>query len=250
MCDSKELLVGYLYDELDASGRRAFDLHLTGCGECQHELAGLRSTRVQLTSWTPPEPDLGFRIVRSPPAAPAPRAFRLSPAWGLAAAAVLVMAVAAAVANVEIRYGSEGLMVRTGWNRGAVVNSDDRASAAPAVEPVAWQAAADGIDRRLRDLEAFARSQPASVQNASASISDAEVLRRVREMLGQSETRQQRAMALRLAEMTREFDAQRRIDLAAIDSGMARLQNTNGAEVKQYRDLIQRMYRATAYQQK
>ncbi len=32
---------------------------------------------------------------------------------------------------------------------------------------------------------------------------------------------------------------------------MTRLQNTSGAEVKQYRDLIQRMYRvtATAYQQ-
>ena len=69
-------------------------------------------------------------------------------------------------------------------------------------------------------------------------------------MLGQSETRQERAVAVRIAEVTRELDAQRRIDLAAIDSGMARLQNTNGAEVKQYRDLIQRMYRATAYQQK
>jgi hypothetical protein len=53
----------------------------------------------------------------------------------------------------------------------------------------------------------------------------------------------------RLAELTRNFDTQRRVDLAAIDQGMARLQSTSGAEVKQYRDAIQRIYRAT-YQQK
>lgn len=262
MCNSKEPLVGYLYDELDADGRRAFETHLKTCAECRDELASLRSTRVHLTAWAPPEPDFGFQIVRSPAAPPVTRGFRVSPVWGLAAAAVLVVAVGAAIANVEVRYGSDGLVVRTGWNRGVRAESDVTVAAAsspaasspavavPSAESVNWQATADGIDRRLRELEAIARTQPSPVQNGSASISDVEVLRRVREMLGQSETRQQRAMAIRLAELTREVDAQRRIDLAAIDSGMARLQNTSGAEVKQYRDLIQRMYRATAYQQK
>ena len=69
-------------------------------------------------------------------------------------------------------------------------------------------------------------------------------------MVGQSETRQQRALGLRITELTREFDAQRRLDLAAIEQGMSRVQSTSGAEVRQYRDMIQRMYRATAYQQK
>lgn len=258
MCDSKEVLVGYLYDELDDSARRGFDTHLTMCPECRDELAGLRSTRMHLTAWAPPEPDFGFQIVRSPAALPVTRGFRVSPVWGFAAAAVLVMAVATAVANVEVRYGDAGLVVRTGWNRGASVEpgapvpagapaASSPAVGAPSAESVDWQ---EGIDHRLRELEAIARTQPSAGQKASTSISDVEVLRRVREMLGQSETRQERAVALRIAEVTRELDAQRRIDLAAIDSGMARLQNTNGAEVKQYRDLIQRMYRATAYQQK
>jgi len=70
------------------------------------------------------------------------------------------------------------------------------------------------------------------------------VLQRVREMLGQSEARQQRALAVRTAEITREVDAQRKLDLAAIDQGMARLQNTSGAEVKSYRDAIQRLAKA------
>jgi hypothetical protein len=75
------------------------------------------------------------------------------------------------------------------------------------------------------------------------------VLEQVRELVGQSETRQRRALAAGLQQLSRDYDAQRRVDLAAIDQGMARLQSTSGAEVKQYRDAIQRIYRAT-YQQK
>jgi anti-sigma factor RsiW len=54
MCDSKDLLVGYLYDELETSERRAFEAHLLSCGECRDELAGLRATRGQIAAWTPP----------------------------------------------------------------------------------------------------------------------------------------------------------------------------------------------------
>ena len=250
MCESKDLLVAFLYGEVDAADRRTFQTHLNSCAECREELAGLRATRGQIASWTPPEPDFGFRIVRGaagPP--PAPR-FRIAPAWGLAAAAVLVMAMAAAIANVEVRYGGDGLVVRTGWNRGGEVAAV-RGAGAPGVTPVDWNVQAAALDRRLRELETLARAQ-APVQMASATrVSDEEVLRRVRELLGKSETRQEREFGARIAELTREFDTQRKLDLASIDQGMTRLQNTSGAEVKQYRDLIQRMYRATAtaYQQ-
>jgi hypothetical protein len=88
------------------------------------------------------------------------------------------------------------------------------------------------------------------VQSASATdASDDEVAQRLRDIVNQSETRQQRLVAARLAELTRNIDAQRKLDLAVIDQGMTRLQNTSGAEVKQYRDAIQRLYRAT-YQTK
>jgi hypothetical protein len=189
------------------------------------------------------------RGAAAPP--PAPR-FRITPAWGLAAAALLVVAAGAAIANLDVRYGRDGLVVRTGWQHGADTPISAQRDDAAGLTPVDWKAQAEALDRRLRDLEQAisTRSQTSPVQNASASgMSDAEVLQRVREMLGQSETRQQRLLATRLAEITRDFDAQRRVDLAAVDQGMARLQNTSGAEVKQYRDLIQRMYRATTYQQ-
>jgi hypothetical protein len=50
--------------------------------------------------------------------------------------------------------------------------------------------------------------------------------------------------------MSQEIDARRKIDLSLIDQGFARLQNTNVAELRQSRDLMQRMYRQTAYQPK
>ena len=246
MCDSKELLVSFLYDELDPSAKGAFDIHLSTCAECRDELAELRATRGQIALWAPPEPDFGFRIVRGAAAPPAPPRFRIAPAWGLAAAALLVAAIGAAIANLDVRYGSDGLVVRTGWQHG--IDSAASAQRAAILAPVDWKAQAEALDRRLGDLEQAisTRSQTSPVQNASASgMSDAEVLQRVREMLGQSETRQQRALAARTAELTRDFDAKRKLDLVAIDQGMTRLQNTSGAEVKQYRDAIQRLYKAT-----
>ena len=42
MCDSKELLVAFLYDELDPSAKRTFEAHVASCRECRDEIAGLR----------------------------------------------------------------------------------------------------------------------------------------------------------------------------------------------------------------
>ena len=87
------------------------------------------------------------------------------------------------------------------------------------------------------------RPQSSPVQNASASdMSDAELLQRVREIVGQSETRQQRAFAARLTDLMREVDAQRRLDLATIDQGMTRLQNSSSVT----KDLVQRLAVRTA----
>jgi hypothetical protein len=69
-------------------------------------------------------------------------------------------------------------------------------------------------------------------------------------MVSRSESRQSRAMTARITELTRDIDARRKIDLALIDQGLMRLQSTSGAELRQSRDLMQRMYRATAYQPK
>jgi Putative zinc-finger len=247
MCDSNELLVSFLYDELDSTEKASFRAHLASCADCRAELAGLRSTQSHLTAWAPPEPDLGFRIIRSAPQPapmPAPR-FRMSPLWGLAAAAVLVLAAGAALANVEVQYG--GVVLRTGWNHTAPASAVNAPADQGAIAQVDWKQQAQTLDQRLRQLEASVSAQSAAVRS---NATDAEVLRRVSDMLDQSESRQQRVMATRVAQLTRDIDARRKVDLALIDQGLMRVQSTSGAEIRQSRDLMQRMYRATAYQLK
>ena len=244
MCDRQEQLIGFLYGELDPSESQAFEQHLFACADCRVELESLRTTRGQIAAWTPPDPHLDFQIVRGPvPARPAPARFRISPAWGLAAAAVLVMAIGAAIANLEIRVGSDGLVVRTGWNRTPAVDTVANGGGAQLVD---WKQQSQQLDQRMRVIEqALGDKRAGSAQNASASdMSDAEMLQRMREMLGQSETRQQRLLDARLTNMSRDFDIKRRTDLLAVDQALVRLQNTSGAEVRQWRDLAQRMGRA------
>ncbi|HXQ77913.1 MAG TPA: zf-HC2 domain-containing protein [Gemmatimonadaceae bacterium] len=242
MCESKELLVSFLYSEIDPADKRMFERHLATCSECREELAELGATRAQIGLWTPPEADLGFRIVREATPSPSSRRwFQFSPAWGLAAAAVLLLAIGAAIANLDVRYGSDGLVVRTGWNHTA---DPTAASAAANVTPVDWKTQTDQLDRRLSDLERTLSSRSSSpVQNASAAdLTDDQVLQRVREIVGQSESRQQRAFAARLADLMREVDAQRRLDLATIDQGLTRLQNSSSVT----KDLVQRLAVRTA----
>lgn len=255
MCESKELIVGYVYDELSNDERATVDRHLVGCVECRIEIEELRSTRTHLTLWAPPEPDLGFRVIRGgAAAAPAlPRRSRLVPAFAFAAAAVIVLAAAAAIAKVEVRYGSEGLMVRTGWTtvQTPEATTPSRVELAGAGTPAANQAvpasvmSADfvSLDRRLRELEAALAQAPAgSVQTASASgMSDVEILRRVREMVREAEARQQTVVTERLLEVMKDFDRQRRTDLAMIQQGLGQYQGLTNAEIAQNRDMVNQL---------
>jgi hypothetical protein len=239
MCESKELLVSFLYDEIDPVSKRNVQKHLATCVECRDELAELGATRAQIATWTPPDADLGFRIVREAES-PKRRWFQWSPAWGLAAAAVLLLAIAAAVANLDIRYGNDGLVVRTGWSHSVELAQQ---STVGSVTPVDWKAQADQLDRRLRELEQSISTRRSSAQDASTSdMSDAELLQRVRDIVGQSETRQQRAVATRLTDLIHEVDAQRRLDLATIDQRMTRLQDSSSLT----KNLVQRLAVRTA----
>jgi hypothetical protein len=239
MCERKEQLVAFIYDELEGSERRGFETHLPSCAECRAELAGLRATRGMLTSWAPPEPDFGLRIVRGAAAPPPPR-FRIAPAWALAAAAVLVMAIGAAIANIELRYGSEGLLVRTGWNRQPAPVVAATGSEAVSLTPAAlarWSDQVSVLDRRMRELESTVARESATVQAAGPRMSDAE-WRRVSDMVDQSETRQQRELALRIRQVLQDVEARRRTDLVAIQQGFGQLQGATAMEAAQHRDVM------------
>jgi anti-sigma factor RsiW len=254
MCE-KELLVGYLYDELSASEQQEFERHLTGCDECRDEVKSLRATRSYLELWRPPEPDLGFEIVRrSAPAVNASR-FSVSPIWGLAAAAVLVLAAAAAIANLELRFGSDGLVVRTGWNRGSASTSQT------AAVPVTSQQSGDAATRaevqvivdRLTELESRLSAQRAgsgqlAVSGDASRASDAEILRRVRDIVAESEKRQQSVLASRVVQAMRELEAAYRTDLVRLQQGITQNQGLRDAEVYRQREMLNQVYRLVGQQ--
>ncbi len=62
---NEQALVGYLYDECEPAERSAVEAHLATCPACERELEAMRSLRVQMGAWEPPEMALGFQIVRA-----------------------------------------------------------------------------------------------------------------------------------------------------------------------------------------
>ena len=208
MCDT-ELLLAYLYDELPASDRQAFDRHLATCAHCREEVAGLRGTRTHLASWAPPEPDLGFQVVRGATQVASPsRWWRVSPAWGLAAAALLVVAASAAIANVQVRFGGDGVVVSTGWSRGAM------SGAVPVLSSGASVTDLQRVEARLAELEGrVATPQAATLTPVGVNrMSDAEIVRLVRQAVSDSEQRQQGVLAHQILQVNRDTAAARQTD--------------------------------------
>ena len=248
MCD-KDLLVSYLYDDLADRERVAFETHLRACEACREELNALRGVRADLTSWAPPASELGFRIVRDPkvvelkPRGATWRAW-YTPAAGLAAAAVLVLAAASAIAHVEIHRGPDGLTVRTGWNTAAAQTTAALpAPVAPALReasvttaPAADAAKLAAIEARLRALESSHDSSVRAASMLSARSSDQELLRRMRDLVTVSEAKQTGELALRVSQMNREFDAQHAADMQKIQSIFARVNASVDADASMHRE--------------
>ena len=239
MCNNAEVIVGYVYGELPDAECRDFETHLARCADCRHEANELRATRGHLASWAPPEPDFGFRIIRGANApAPAPRRFAFAPAWGLAAAAVLVLAAAAAIANVEIRYDANGMVVRTGWARDAAVPQDAAAVGGAITTVSVTPAQIAALETRLRELEAAAAAREAAGETQLAlgpgpRMTESEIIRLVREIVSRSETRQQREFATQIAQVVKEVDRARQMDYAQFQQGLVRMRSTTQADVAQ-----------------
>lgn len=247
MCGNKEALVAYLYGECSAAERDALDTHLLTCLTCATELREMRGVRMTLGEWTPPETALGFRIVSEP--VPRARRFWPVPAGAQAAAAVFfVVAGAAAMANLEIRYDAAGVVVRTGWTRSDQATSRVAGSGTPAAGamPAAWRSELDAVaDQLRREFAAHERRVAAAAREdapravtvrSGGGATEADVLRRVEALIDQSEQRQQREMALRLQQLVRDVDRNRRTDLALIEQSFGLIQGQTGRALTDLRD--------------
>ena len=88
-----------------------------------------------------------------------------------------------------------------------------------------------------------------SARNASvATTADADTLKRVRSLLDESEKRQQRELALRVAEVLRDVNAQRQADLVKIDRSLGQMNNDLGVQVLQQRQSLNYLMRVNQRQ--
>ena len=249
-----EVLVAYLYDDIEPIERVAFEAHLPGCLPCRTELEALSDVRDDLAAWATPEvlagvggtaPRAALRIVNpeQPPVKTGWRTFAEAPVWLQAAAAMLVVGASLGLANLNLTYTpSSGLSVSTGWMRPAppsAAPAPAAAAAAPVAAPEPWRAEMTALEQKV--MEAV-KTELAAAQTPA---DDETLLARVRSLVQESERRQQRELALRVAEVARDSQVQRQADLVKIDRSLGLIQRSTGVEVmrtqQQLNSLAQRV---------
>src|SRR5262245_33242277 len=276
--DRDETLIAYLYDDIDAAARAAFEAHVTACAACREELDSLRGVRQRLSQWEPPKPNFNVEPIVEPVAVrPPAEVVQLRPkdaketpakkkdawlpdvpAWAQVAAAMLILGVAAGIANFDIRYDQNGLAVRTGWSKSA-----DPITVSPSKEEPARAADAtpsDGVTRaelvaleqrlrtEVRALQTDAHAATASDPQPVRAGADSDVMRRVRVMLDENDKRYQRELALRIGEVLRDVSAQRQADLVRIDRSLGAVENNLGVEVLKQRERVNYLMRVNQRQ--
>ena len=249
-CDNHDALIGYLYDEGAPVERTAVAAHLVTCTRCAAELAALRATRLDLAAWAPPDAQLGFRIVADAPpadvasdtAAPILRPTRWwsqpMPAWAQAAAAILIFATGAGLGALRSTQTPASAPV-------AALSSVTASSPAPAAGSAVSAQQLAQLEQRLR-AEMTSVGVGAGTGTATpAGTGTAPTLAEVRALIQESEQRQQRDLALRTAEVIRDFDTQRRGDLARIEQTFGQMEGNTGVQVEQQRQMLNYLLRVS-----
>jgi hypothetical protein len=105
------------------------------------------------------------------------------------------------------------------------------------VSAAPWRADLAALAQQLR-AEIHAAPPPSRAVPAASGTSDAEWQRRVRSILDESERRQERELALRVAEVLKDVNAQRQADLVKIDSSLGFIQRSTYGEQMKQREVV------------
>jgi hypothetical protein len=255
LIDRDERLVGYLYDDIDPSSRAAFEAHMASCAVCRDEVRALQGVREKLAGWTlggleSSVPAHQSAIAgRRTPTVERPTAWRHLPAWAQVAAASLFLGAAAGLANLNVHYDASGLSVRTGWMRPASAPPASSATVAAPSDSGGGVSRADlvALEQRLRGelraIQTSAHAASADTGPATRAAVDVDLVRRIRGLVGESEKRQQRELALRIGEALRDVSTQRQADLVRIDRSLGLVQNNLGVEVLKQRERVNYLMR-------
>jgi hypothetical protein len=240
-CGDPGALVTYLYNDGSPDELAAIAAHVQACETCTAELAALGDTREVLSEWSPPPTELGLTLSSSD-------------ALPVAAATIPVPSVTAAVAEVPWWRQStpvwmQAVAASMVFAAGMAIGAGRAAPAASSSVAEAGQPASAppaGVSRsELSDLEQRLRAElahlspasaPAPVQTASRADDEA-LLKRVRSLLTESEERQRSELALRTAQVLRDIEIQRKVDMATVQQDIGKIQGATGAELRQQREL-------------
>jgi hypothetical protein len=239
--DRDEAMIAYLYSDGDAT-RDAFEAHLAACARCREEVDALRGVRQQLAHWTPPS----FAVAsHQSPVASGRAWWHEIPAWAQVAAALLVLGASAGIANLDVRYDGSGLSLRTGWAPPARPTQVPAVATRPDAAP--WRADLTTLEEQLRgEMRAVPASAKSSTVNAAPG--DADLLRRMRALIDESEKRQQRELALKVGEVERDFTAARQADLRKIDYNLNGVRSDFGIVYRQQQEQQQLLQRVSQRQ--
>jgi len=238
-CGDSAALVTFQYGESDPAEREVVAAHLEVCPACTAEIDAMRATRAQLQAWTPPELGLGsgFRAPAGTGAGAAVGGAVLRPArWWQRPLPAWAQAAAAAVLFV----GGLGL-----GGAASLWLGPDAAPAGPvseaSIEPSVSPADLSALEERLR-------AEIAQVRGVLPAADETPVIDQVQDLIAQSEARQRRELALRTAEVLRDFDAQRRVDLEQVQQTVGDFQGMTGADLAEQRRLIDYLIRVSQQQ--
>lgn len=265
-CGDPEALVSYLYEEDSPAERRAAQAHLATCRACASEIEALSDSRVQLRDWAPPPAEsFDFQVTRRPlapavsaasdaeiasafstsaapanvPSANVPSANTAPwwqqpmPAWMQAVAAVAVFGAGLAVGARQAPVAPSSAAMSVAVTPSAAQAAGATGGQAVPVSSVELAKLEERLRQEIAQLRSAAASAPAPATVARRSEPDDALLSRMQALIGESEERQRRELALRTAQVVRDIDAQRRDDLARVQATMGQIEGSTGAELRQ-----------------
>ncbi len=211
MCDQRERVLDYLYDEATDASRRDMERHLESCPDCRDEVRALRSVRDDLLAWAVPNPPSVWT-----PFAPVPLVpwFRQVPAWAMAAAASVMFVMGSAGGFAAYTLGARGTLDASGGAPSPAVTQ------APVLDAAAVGAL---VRRELASARVDTDRPVAAVPAATTAYrldaaTEQRLLAGATQLVGASEERQLTWVRGFLVELARDAERQRRADGQTLSS--------------------------------
>jgi hypothetical protein len=210
-------MLDVLYGQASPEAERRVRAHQAACPACAEEMAALREVRQDLHAWTLPA-TVGATHIPSPRPGPS-LAPRFGRALGLAASLLLA-------------FGAGVLGSRLDWREGRLALSQ------PADGATVQALLAEQEQRHRREIDELRGALAARPVSAEARIDDAAVLRRVAELIRDSEARQGAVLRASLGRETARLEAQRHDDLRQIGAAFSYVEGKAGLQAARTTELV------------